>query len=163
MSTETLRKPPSSVAVPSLWRNRDYLLLWSGQIVSSVGTQASTLAFPLLLLVVTRSPAAAGFASALRALPYLIISLPAGALIDRWDRKRVMLLCDSGRAVALGSIPVAILLGRLTPLQLYAVSLIEGSLFVLFNIAEAACLPRVVSRRLGRCPLARCQEYISQK
>src|SRR5262249_33726730 len=109
----------------ALWRNRDYLLLWSGQLVSSIGTQASTLAFPLLLLAVTRSPAQAGFASALRAVPYLLLSLPAGALVDRWDRKRLMLLCDAGRALALGSIPLALALGRLTVAQLYLVSLVE--------------------------------------
>jgi MFS family permease len=129
---------------PALWHNRDYMLLWSGQVVSSIGTQASTLAFPLLVLAVTQSPAQAGFASALRAVPYLIFSLPAGALVDRWDRKRVMLLCDTGRAIALGSVPVALALGWLTVAQLYLVSLVEGSLFVFFNISEVACLPRVV-------------------
>ena len=80
----------------SLWLNRDFMLLWSGQVVSNVGTQVSTLAFPLLILALTGSPAQAGFAGALRALPYLIFSLPAGALIDRWDRKRTMILCDTG-------------------------------------------------------------------
>lgn len=130
----------------TLWRNRDYMLLWSGQGVSSIGTQASTLAFPLLLLALTRSPAQAGFASALRALPYLVFSLPAGALVDRWDRKRVMVICDTCRAVALGSIPVALAIGVLSVAQIYVVSLVEGSLFVFFNIAEAACLPRVVPK-----------------
>ncbi len=130
----------------SLWLNRDYMLLWSGQMVSNVGTQVSTLAFPLLILALTHSPAQAGFAGALRALPYLIFSLPAGALIDRWDRKRVMILCDTGRAISLASIPVALVLGHLTILQIYLVSLIEGTLFVFFNIAEAACLPRVVPK-----------------
>jgi MFS family permease len=129
---------------PSLWRNRDYMLLWSGQVVSSIGTQASTLAFPLLVLAATRSPAQAGFVSAVRAVPYVIFSLPAGALVDRWDRKRVMVLCDMGRAIALGSIPVALAFGWLTVAQLYLVSTVEGTLFVFFNIAEAACLPRVV-------------------
>src|SRR2546421_9152255 len=83
--------------IPStpLWRNLDYMLLWSGQIVSSTGTQVSQLAFPLLILAVTHSPAQAGFAGALRALPYLLFSLPAGALIDRWDRKWTMILCDT--------------------------------------------------------------------
>src|SRR5579863_2624707 len=90
----------------SLWRNRDYMLLWSGQVVSNMGSQVSQLAFPLFILLLTHSPVQAGLAGALRALPYLIFSLPAGALIDRWDRKRVMILCDSGRALALGSIPV---------------------------------------------------------
>lgn len=129
-----------------LWLNLDYMLLWSGQMVSNVGTQVSTLAFPLLILALTNSPAQAGFAGALRALPYVIFSLPAGALIDRWDRKRVMILCDTGRALSMASIPVALVLGHLAILQLYLVSLIEGTLFVFFNIAEAACLPRVVPR-----------------
>lgn len=130
----------------SLWLNRDYMLLWSGQVVSNVGTQVSTLAFPLLILAVTGSPAQAGFVGALRALPYVIFSLPAGALIDRWDRKRTMILCDTGRALSLASIPVALATGHLTIIQLYLVSLIEGTLFVFFNIAEAACLPRVVPK-----------------
>ncbi len=130
----------------TLWQNRDYMLLWSGQVISSIGTQVSQLAFPLLILVITRSPAQAGFAGALRALPYLIFSLPAGALIDRWDRKRVMIICDIGRALSMASIPVAIAIGQLTVLQLFIVSAIEGTLFVFFNIAEAACLPRVVAK-----------------
>jgi predicted MFS family arabinose efflux permease len=128
----------------SLWRNRDFMLLWSGQTVSTVGSQVSQIAFPLLILALTRSPALAGFAGALRSIPYLVFSLPVGALIDRWDRKRVMILCDAGRTVALGSIPVALVLGRLSIAQIYIVALIEGTLFVFFNIAEVACLPRIV-------------------
>lgn len=130
----------------SLWRNRDYMLLWSGQTVSSVGTQVSQLAFPLLVLALTRSPAQAGIAGALRALPYIIFSLPVGALIDRWDRKLVMILCDIGRALALASIPIAMAFNRLTIVQLFAVALVEGTLFVFFNLAEVACLPRVVAK-----------------
>lgn len=102
-----------------LWRNRDYMLLWSGQIVSSVGTRVSQLAFPLLVLALTHSPAQAGLIAALRGLPYALFILPAGAMVDRWNRKRVMILCDAGRAIALGSIPIALLLGHLTILQLY--------------------------------------------
>ena len=142
MNTEQI--PPKKRG--SLWRNRDYMLLWSGQVISSIGTQVSQLAFPLLILALTRSPAQAGFAGALRALPYIIFSLPAGALIDRWDRKRVMIICDIGRALSMASIPFALAIGQLTVLQLFIVSTIEGTLFVFFNIAEAACLPRVVSR-----------------
>jgi predicted MFS family arabinose efflux permease len=129
-----------------LWLNRDYMLLWSGQMISNIGSQISQLAFPLLILSLTGSAAQAGFAGALRALPYLFFSLPAGALIDRWDRKRTMILCDAGRALSLASIPVAYALGALTIVQLYLVSAIEGTLFVFFNIAEAACLPRVVPK-----------------
>lgn len=138
---ETTKRRPAS-----LWRNRNYLLLWSGQVVSSIGTQVSQLAFPLLVLLLTHSAAQAGFAGALRALPYLLFSLPAGALIDRWDRKRVMILCDAVRALCLASIPLAFALGRLSIVQIYLVSLVEGTLFVFFDIAETSCLPNVVER-----------------
>lgn len=138
-------KTPSSETRP-LWRNRDYMLLWSGQTISLVGGSVSQLAFPLLVLALTRSPAQAGFVGALRALPYLLLSLPAGALIDRWDRKRVMIICDTGRALSLISIPIALALGRLTLYQLYLTAMIEGTLFVFFNLAQVACLPRVVTK-----------------
>ena len=129
---------------PPLWRNRDYMLLWSGQIVSSVGGQISQLAFPLLVLALTHSPLQAGLVGALRALPFTLLTVPVGALVDRWDRKRVMILSDTGRAVALASVPIALALGRLTLPQLYLVTLVEGTLFTFFNSAESACLPRVV-------------------
>ncbi|MGZ5572593.1 MAG: MFS transporter [Usitatibacter sp.] len=127
-----------------LWRNRDYMLLWSGQVASTLGTTASNVVVPLLILGMTGSPEAAGIAGALRFFPYLVFSLPVGALIDRWDRKAVMIRCDVGRAIALGSIPVAMAFDALTLWQVYVVALVEGSLFVFFNIAEVAALPRVV-------------------
>jgi predicted MFS family arabinose efflux permease len=139
-----------------LWRNRDFLLLMGGQAVSSVGSQVSLLAFPLLILALTRSPAQAGLITGLRSLPFALFCLPAGALVDRWNRKRVMILCDTGRALALGSIPIAFALGELTLVQLYLVSLIEGTLFAFFNLAEAACLPRVVSKE--QLPAATAQD-----
>src|SRR5947209_18500891 len=122
--------PVKIVQTKSLWHNHDYLLLWSGQIISLTGTGVSQLAFPLLVLALTGSPAQAGLAGALRGLPYFIFTLPGGALIDRWDRKRVMIICDAGRALSLGSIPIAFAFGHLTILQLYLVSLIEGTLYV---------------------------------
>ncbi|HKT37583.1 MAG TPA: MFS transporter [Ktedonobacterales bacterium] len=129
-----------------LWSNRDWVLLWSGQLVSVVGTQVSQLAYPLLMLALTDSPAQAGFLSAARTIPYLLLGLPAGALVDRWDRRRVMIVCDAGRALALGSIPLALAFGWLTLAQLYAVALLEGTLNVFFNLAETAALTRVVAR-----------------
>jgi len=143
----------------SLWRNRDYLLLWSGQAVSSFGSQISGLAFPLLVLALTGSPAQAGVIGALRALPFALLSLPAGALIDRWDRRRTMIWCDSGRVLALGSVPLALAFGRLGLVQLALVSLIEGGLFLFFNLAESACLPRVVSK--GQLPNALAQNQLT--
>ncbi|HEY7348607.1 MAG TPA: MFS transporter [Ktedonobacterales bacterium] len=128
----------------SLWRNRDFLLLWSGQSVSTLGTGISTFALPLLALALTHSPALAGSLAAVRQAPYLLFSLPAGALVDRWDRKRVMIFCDVGRWLALGSVPLAFALGHLTLAQLYVVGFAEGTAYVFFSLAQIAALPQVV-------------------
>ncbi|HEY8602418.1 MAG TPA: MFS transporter [Thermomicrobiales bacterium] len=130
----------------SLWQNRDYMLLWAGQAVSSFGSQITQLTFPLLVLALTGSPAQAGFVGALRALPFALLSLPAGALVDRWNRKRLMIWCDIGRALALGSVPLALVFGGLGLPQLAIVSIIEGTLFLFFNLAESSSLPQVVPR-----------------
>ena len=132
--------------LPALFHNRDYMLLWSGQVVSTLGSSASYVVYPLLILAMTDSPAAAGIAAALANLPYLIFSLPAGALIDRWDRKRVMINCDIGRALTVASIAIALWLDVLTVWQLYIAAFVEGTFFVFFNIAEVAALPRVVAK-----------------
>jgi MFS family permease len=132
----------------SLWRNRDFVLLWSGQAVSTLGTRFSGLALPLLVLAVTHSPAQAGLIGALSFLPYLVF----GLLVDRWDRKRTMALCDLARCVAFGSVPLAVALGHLMLPQLYLVAFVDGTSFVLFNAAQVAALPQVVRR--GRLPRA---------
>jgi predicted MFS family arabinose efflux permease len=165
MATNT---PPTADASPasapvarpaSLWRNRDYLLLWSGQAISSAGTEATNVALPLLILALTHSPAQAGLAAALRSLGYLVLGLPAGALVDRWNRKRTMLVCDAARALALGSIPLALALGRLSMAQIYLVALVEGTLSVFFGLAESAALPRVVAR--SQLPAATAQNEVT--
>lgn len=129
----------------SLRHNRDFMLLWGGQVVSTLGSSAAGIVYPLLILAITDSPSAAGLAGALRALPYLLFSLPVGALIDRWDRKRVMIVCDLARALVVATIPLALWFDALTLAQVYAVAFIEGSLFVFFNLAEVAALSRVVA------------------
>jgi MFS family permease len=136
-----------AAAAPPLWRNRDFLLLWSGQLVSFTGTQVSQLAVPLLVLALSGSPAQAGLVAAVRSAPMLIFVLPAGAWLDRWDRKRTMILCDLVRSLALASVPFCLLAPPTLILPLLAmVSLIEGALGTLFSVAQNACLPRVVGR-----------------
>jgi MFS family permease len=135
----------STAAVrPPLYRNREFMILWTSQAVSTVGTRVTTVAYPLLVLGLTGSPAQAGLVAFAQTLPYLVWFLPAGALVDRWDRKRVMILCEVGRAIALGSVAVAIALGTVTIVQLVVVAFIEGSLFVFFDLCEGAALPRIV-------------------
>ena len=139
------RQRISSGYSKSLWRNRDYMLLWSGQALSDIGGAVSELAFPLLVLAVTHSPAQAGFVAALRALPATLFSLFAGVLVDRWDRKRVMLVCDTGRALSLASIPIAFALGHLTIWQLYITAFLEGTLMIVFSLAKTAAMSQVVT------------------
>jgi predicted MFS family arabinose efflux permease len=122
------------------------MVLWSSQVVSTVGTRVTSIAFPLLVLAVTHSPAKAGVVGFAQTLPFLLLYLPAGAFIDRWGRKRTMIACDAGRAVALGSIAVTVALGWLSMAQVVVVASIEGSLFVLFDLAEGAALPQLVAK-----------------
>ncbi|QBD79147.1 MFS transporter [Ktedonosporobacter rubrisoli] len=136
---------PPRLAVP-LWQNRSYLLLAGGQAISEVGTHVSDLAYILLILALTHSPAQVGLVGVLELLPVLLLSLHAGALIDRWDRKRVMIFCDAGRAFCLLSIVVTFAWGHLTIFQIYLVALIESTLSVFFDLAERACLRNVVPR-----------------
>jgi predicted MFS family arabinose efflux permease len=135
-----------SAAPTSLWRNRDYMLLWCGQAVNVLGTQVSQIAFPLLVLALTHSPAQAGFVAAARTVPWLVFALPAGALVDRWNRKRVMILCSAGSAFALASIAVAYALAVLTIWQIIIVSFVEGTLGLVFGLAESSALPHVVTK-----------------
>lgn len=130
----------------SLWLNRDYMILWSGQLISAFGSQVSVITTPLFIVYLTGSPALAGLIFALGSLPGVVLSLPAGALIDRWNRKSVMIVCDCGRAIALGSIPIAAALGHLTILHFALAILLEGILTPFFAIAQSASLPRIVEK-----------------
>jgi MFS family permease len=84
-----------------LHRNRDFMLLWSGQALSGLGSQISVVAYPLLVLALTHSPAKAGITGFAKALPIFLLALPAGALADRMHRKHLMVASDGVRAVAL--------------------------------------------------------------
>ncbi|HEX4256622.1 MAG TPA: MFS transporter [Streptosporangiaceae bacterium] len=148
--------PPAVGPVP-LRRNRDFMVLWSSQVVSTVGTRVTSIAYPLLVLAVTHSPARAGVVGFAQTLPFLLLYLPAGTFVDRWDRKRTMLVCDAGRAVALGSIAFTVALGWLTMIQVVVVALIEGSLFVLFDLAEGAALPQLVTGEQLQAAIAQNQ------
>lgn len=127
-----------------LWRNRDFGLLLSGQVVSFLGSQVQVFALPLLVLAVSGSPAQAGLVMGLSSLSWLLFGPFAGALADRWDRKTTMILCDLGRAVVTVSVPLAMWLDGLTVAQLCAVAVLNGVLETLFESANSAALPNIV-------------------
>lgn len=139
--SDKARQQPSS----PLWRNRDYVLLWSGQTISTIGGSVSLLAFPLLVLAVTGSALQSSIALALRTLPRTFSMFFAGALVDRWDRKRVMIACDIGRALSIVSIPLALILGHLTLGQLCFNAFLEGTLQSFFEVAYSSSLGQIVS------------------
>lgn len=143
MDLEVIPPPPVS-----LWRNRDYLLLWLGNAVSSFGTSFTQFAFPLLIVELTRSIAAAGLAYSMGQLPYVLLSLPAGALVDRWPRKRVMFLCTFCLMVLVAGIPPVLFLtsGTVRLLLLYAITFGLGAISLFYELAKLAAMAWVVPK-----------------
>jgi MFS family permease len=133
--------------VTPLRRNRDFVLLQLGQALSTAGTESTAIAYPLLVLSLTHSPAKAGLVGFTRILPYPLFALLAGVAVDRWNRKRLMLLADLVRVAGATSIVAMLALGRLGFEQIALVAFVEGTCFVLFNIAEVGALRAVVPAR----------------
>ena len=129
-----------------VWRQRNFMLLWSGQLGWWLGTEVSTIAVPLVVLAITGSPAQAGAVAGMRGLVYVFWAIPAGLVIDRWDRRRVMAIANLGSGLALASIALALALDRLTIPHLLIASALEGSCFVFANLGRFAALPRVVPK-----------------
>jgi MFS family permease len=127
--------------------SRDFRLLWSGETISQFGTQVSYLALPLVAVkVLHASTFAVGLLTTAMFAAFLLIGLPAGAWVDRMRRRPVLVAADVGRALAMGSVPVAALLGHLTMAQLYAVAFVAGILTVFFDVAYQSYLPALVGR-----------------
>nr|WP_042194947.1 MFS transporter [Kibdelosporangium sp. MJ126-NF4]CEL21435.1 major facilitator superfamily MFS_1 [Kibdelosporangium sp. MJ126-NF4]CTQ95998.1 major facilitator superfamily MFS_1 [Kibdelosporangium sp. MJ126-NF4] len=132
------------MTVVPLRRNRNYTLLWTGQAVSEVGFSTTMIAFPLLVLAITGSPAASGLVLGADAAAQLVAGLPAGALVDRWDRKKIMLWCEAVMAVAVGSLVLALWWGNASLGHMVLVAVVLGTCRALFEPAEDACLPKLV-------------------
>lgn len=148
------------MAVQPLRRNRDFTLFWCGQLVSTIGSRVSSVAYPLLVIGLTGSPAAAGTVAFAQGLPFILWLLPAGALVDRWERKRVMLLCDVTRVAGLSVLVAALATDRVGVPLVAAVAFVEGSSFVFFELAEAAALPRIVPPEQMTTALAQNQARV---
>ncbi|MGH4018510.1 MAG: MFS transporter [Pseudonocardiaceae bacterium] len=127
-----------------LSRNGNYRLLWGSQALSEFGSHASTIAFPLLVFAVTGSPAAVGLVMGTAAAAQLLVGLPAGALVDRWNRKRIMLSCEAAQAIAAASLVVALWWGVASVAHMMIVAAVLGVCGAMFEPAEDACLPNLV-------------------
>jgi MFS family permease len=134
-------------APESLRRNRDFLIVLVGQGVSSFGDAISNTALPILVLTLTGSGFAMGIVGVLSTLPDLLVGLPAGAFADRWDRRRMMLLADFGRAVLTALVPISVLVGGPTLAVVLLVTFPLNVLRVLWLAAYTASVPGLVGRR----------------
>lgn len=127
-----------------LRRNRDFVLLQAGQLLSSVGTASTTIAYPLLVLALTHSPAKVGVVTFARFVPYPFFGVLTGVAADRWNRRRLMILADAIRVLAVGALAAAILSGHVGLWQIALVAFVEGTASVLFYAAQSGALRAVV-------------------
>ena len=130
-----------------LYRHADFRRLWAAQTVSRFGSQISQLALPLVAVISLKSSAfRVSLLGAVEMLPFLLIALPAGAWVDRVARRPVLIAADAGRALALGSLPLAAAVAHVTYVQLCVVGFVTGTLTVFFDVAYQSFLPALVER-----------------
>lgn len=130
-----------------LWRDSDFLKLWLGQTISTAGSQVTTLALPLTAIIVLHANAfQMGIVAALSRAAFVLVGLFAGVWVDRLRRRPFMIVADLGRALLLGSIPLAALLHILGIGLLYLVALAAGGLSLCADLAYDAYLPTLVGR-----------------
>lgn len=130
-----------------LWHHSGFLFLWSGQTVSQIGSQITLWGLPLVaVLLLKTNPLQMGILALMGRLPLLFIGIVAGAWVDRVSYRRILIATDIGRALFIGSIPVAAWLGVLSLVQLYIVAFLVGTLTVFFDVAYQSFLPSLVER-----------------
>jgi MFS family permease len=130
-----------------LWKNPDFLRLWSGQTISALGTMIGGTAMSFTaILFLEATPFQMGVLNVMQILPALLVGLFAGAWVDRVRRRPLLIGADLGRAFVLASVPLAALLGVLRIEQIYLVALLVGVLSILFDVAYQSYLPALVGK-----------------
>jgi MFS family permease len=124
--------------------NRNFQLLMAGSFFSMLGSRISSIAFPLLALFLTNSPFDAGLVVFAATVPSVLVYLPAGALVDRWNHRKTMLVCEFGRGVAIATVAVSYVVGKPSILLLIPVVVVEELLEVFSTLAERCCVRYLV-------------------
>ncbi|HEV2427593.1 MAG TPA: MFS transporter [Acidimicrobiales bacterium] len=140
---ERTSTPPTGAPTP-LARNRNFRLLWVGQILSDLGSQFGVLAYPLLILELTHSAAIAGAVATVASLAAFAVRLPAGALSDRIDRRRAMVVADGVRAGVLALLGVGVLTHHVNWEVVLAAAVVDRLGDTIFTPASMAALPAIV-------------------
>jgi MFS family permease len=136
---------PASAGRPgtfSVFRRRDFRLLWSAQLVSTIGTALADLAAGILVFRATGSALSVGLMFMATAIPTLVVGLIAGVFVDRYDRRKIMVIADLTRAAIVAAIPF--LIGINIALLYIAVAAVSA-ISQFFNPANDALLPEVAS------------------
>ncbi len=107
MTTIETRERPSTFAV---FRNRSFTFLWLGQLVSTIGSALTSLAASIVVFRLTGSALSVGLMLIATSAPTLILGLIAGVFVDRYDRKRIMIIADIARAVVVRGLLIFIIL-----------------------------------------------------
>src|SRR3954454_16203199 len=123
-----------------------FRLFLGSRLISLAGTSVTLVAFPVVVYGISHSPLLTALVAAFEALPYLLLGLPAGALADRFDRRRVMVVSDLANAAVLASIPLAWWLDVLTVPHLMVAAFLVPALFVFFDAADFGAVPALVGR-----------------
>lgn len=139
------RRPPhASRRRPTASLGPRFGALWGARTVSSMGDGLALVAFPLLATSLTHDPRLiAGVALATR-LPWLVVSLPAGALADRLDRRRLLATVETVRMAVLAALGLAIATRRVDLVELYATAFVLGTCETAFVAATQAVVPEIV-------------------
>jgi MFS family permease len=137
----------TSDAGRSLWRDRDFVLLWSAGTISFFGSFVTRTALPrAAIIVLAAGPLEISALRGLELIAGLLVGLVAGAWVDRLRRRPIMIGADVGRTLLLGSIPLAALAGFLAMPQLLVVAFAAAILTTFFDVADRSYLPSVVAK-----------------
>jgi MFS family permease len=140
------------VDVEPLRRDRDFRLLWIGQVVSGLGRQVTTIVLPYQLYVLTGTPLAIGALALVQVVPIMAFSLGGGVVADAVDRRRLLLLTQAGLAAASVALAGLALLPATPVLAIYAVAFVAAGLGAIDQPARSSAVPRLVPRE--RLPAA---------
>jgi MFS family permease len=137
--------------------NRTFRQLLGASSVSMLGSHVTTIAYPLLVLRLTGSPFTAGCVAFAATAPGILVHIPAGALVDRWNPRRTMLVSEVGRGVAIGTVAVTIALGTAIVPLLIGMAVVEGVLEVVSGLAERRYVGSLVRRSQVPAALVRIE------
>ncbi len=134
----------SSIQPTPLWRNRDFMLLQSGQLLSTFGSGISGIAYPLLALAVTHSAAKTGYVGAVEVAPLVLLSVAAGVAADRFDRRLLMIVADVVGAAALGVLGAAVLIHHVSFWLILVVAFVDTGASVFYRAGNSGALKAIV-------------------